>query len=168
MPKERKNMQDKSITIKYREFASTQELQPRDQALLQAAVSASDGAYAPYSKFQVGAAVELENGQIISASNQENAAYPSGLCAERNALFFAHSRYPDVPVTAIAIAAKTAGRLTEGVTYPCGACRQVMQESQIRGKKPIRVIIGSANKVEVIDSIAGLLPFAFDNLPVAE
>ncbi len=158
-------MKDKLITIKYKEFLSADELSAEDKELFEAAVKAAEGSYAPYSGFNVGAAVRLENGCIISAANQENAAYPSGLCAERSALFYAHSKYPRVPVVSIAIAAKTEGILTATPTYPCGACRQVMNESQARGKKSIKVIIGSASKIEVIESITGLLPFAFDNLP---
>lgn len=161
-------MTQRTITIPYQEFSSAGELSTEDKALLDAAVKATEGSYAPYSKFNVGAALRLANGEIVSAANQENAAYPSGLCAERSALFYAHSRYPDTPVLAIAIAAKTNGRLTSAPTYPCGACRQVMIESQNRGKKPVKVIIGSAGKIQVIDSIEYLMPFAFDNLPATD
>ncbi len=159
-------MSEKIINIKYNVFASADMLSDADRELYNAAIAASDNAYAPYSKFHVGAAVRLDNGEIISAANQENAAYPSGLCAERSTLFYAHSKYPDTPVVAIAIVAKTNGALTPTPTYPCGACRQVLHESQMRGGKPIKIIIGSANTVEVIDSVAGVLPFAFNNLPV--
>lgn len=159
-------MREKIINIKYQILDSSNELLAPDKELYDAAIEASDKAYAPYSKFHVGAAVRLENGEIISAANQENAAYPSGLCAERSTLFYAHSKYPDVPVVAIAVVAKTNGELTPTPTYPCGACRQVLHESQMRGGKPIKIIIGSANTIEVIDSVAGVLPFAFNNLPV--
>lgn len=161
-------MKDKVITIKYKELSSADELSKNDCKLLETAVQAADGAYAPYSRFHVGAAVLLDNGEIISAANQENAAYPSGLCAERTAIFYAHSKYPAVPILAIAVVAKVDGKLTSTPTYPCGACRQVLNESQTRGGKPIKVIIGSTGKIEVIDSINDLLPFAFDNLPVEE
>lgn len=159
-------MSEKVINIRYNVFESADELSAQDKELLDAAIIASDNAYAPYSNFHVGAAVRLENGEIISAANQENAAYPSGLCAERSTLFYAHSKFPDIPVISIAIVAKTRGELTSTPTYPCGACRQVLHESQMRGGKPIKIIIGSANKIEVINSVAGLLPFAFNNLPV--
>lgn len=160
-------MTQRTITIPYTEFSSANGLNPEDKTLLDAAIKATEGSYAPYSRFHVGAAVKLGNGEIITAANQENAAYPSGLCAERAAIFYAHSRYPGTPVQAIAIAAKTDGQLTPSPTYPCGACRQVMIETQNRGKKPVRVIIGSAGKIEVIDSIEYLMPFAFDNLPAS-
>ena len=156
---------ERNLTIRYEEFVSAENLAPAEQKLLNRAIEATAGSYAPYSHFNVGAAVELENGEIISSSNQENAAYPSGICAERSALFYAHSKFPGIPVVAIAIAAKSNGRLTETPTYPCGACRQVLHESQQRGGKKIKIIIGSAAKVQVIESVGGLLPFAFDNLP---
>lgn len=159
---------ERNFTIKYKEFASSSLLQPEEKRLLDAAIEAADGSYAPYSHFNVGAAVEMENGEIISSANQENAAYPSGLCAERSALFYAHSKYPDKAIVAIAVAAKCNGKVTERPTYPCGACRQVLQESQQRGGKKIKIIIGSATKVQVIDSVSQLLPFAFDNLPREE
>lgn len=155
---------EKHVEIKYREVASTGELERDEALLLERAIEACSGSYAPYSHFNVGAAVMLENGEIFSASNQENAAYPSGLCAERSTLFYAHSKFPDVPVTALAVAAKCNGELTKDPTYPCGACRQVLYESQMRGKRRIKVIVGSASKIQVIDS-CDLLPFAFDNLP---
>lgn len=161
-------MKDKVITIRYKELSSADELSKNDRKLLDIAIVAADGAYAPYSKFSVGAAVLLENGEIISAANQENAAYPSGLCAERSTIFYAHSKYPFVPIIAIAVVAKVDGKVTATPTYPCGACRQVLNESQTRGGKPIKVIIGSAGKIEVIESVNDLLPFAFDNLPVEE
>ncbi|MEG2849868.1 MAG: cytidine deaminase [Bacteroidales bacterium] len=159
-------MKDKLITIKYKELASVNELSKEEQILFEKAIEATCGAYAPYSLFNVGAAVQLDNGEIISAANQENAAYPSGLCAERSTIFYAHSKYPNVPIVAIAIVAKVNGKLTATPTYPCGACRQVLSESQTRGKKPIKIIIGSAGKIEIIDSVNDLLPFAFDNLPI--
>lgn len=159
-------MKDKIIKIIYKELESANELAPEDKELFDAAVKAADGSYAPYSGFNVGAAVRMENGEIIRAANQENAAYPSGLCAERSTIFYAHSKYPDTPIVAMAVVAKVKGELTATPTYPCGACRQVLNESQTRGKKPIKIIIGSAGKIEIIESVNDLLPFAFDNLPV--
>lgn len=154
-----------NINIKYEEYDSPQRLTLSERRLLERAVEAVAGSYAPYSRFNVGAAVEMENGEIISSANQENAAYPSGICAERSALFYAHSKFPDSAIVAIAVVAAVDGKLTESPTYPCGACRQVMYESQQRGGKKIKVIIGSATRIQVIDSVNGLLPFAFDNLP---
>lgn len=158
-------MQEKTILIRYKEYESVLELGQSDRLLLEKAVRVASGAYAPYSHFNVGAAVRLENGEVFTSANQENAAFPSGLCAERSALFYAQSQYPDIPVAALAVAAVTDGKVTPDPTYPCGACRQVLQESQERGNKPIRVIIGSAGRIIVTESVADLLPFAFDNLP---
>ena len=132
---------------------------------MEAAIGAISGAYSPYSRFRVGAAVRMENGEVVTGANQENAAFPSGLCAERSALFYAHSRYPDVPVAALAVAAASADGLTPDPTYPCGACRQVLMESQQRGKRPIRVIMAGARRIVVTESVSDLLPFAFDTLP---
>ena len=157
-------MEKKCINISYTEYDSIDELGTSDKLLLEHAIAAADTSYAPYSSFNVGAAVQLSNGEIVSGSNQENAAYPSGLCAERTAIFYAHAKYPDAAVKAIALVAKQNGHLTESFTYPCGACRQVLHESQMRSGSPVRIIVGSATKVLVLDSVNGLLPFAFDNL----
>ncbi len=157
-------MEKKCINISYTEYDSIDELGTSDKLLLEHAIAAADTSYAPYSSFNVGAAVQLSNGEIVSGSNQENAAYPSGLCAERTAIFYAHAKYPDAAVKAIALVAKQNGHLTESFTYPCGACRQVLHESQMRSGAPVRIIVGSATKVLVLDSVNGLLPFAFDNL----
>ena len=157
-------MEKKCINISYLEYASINELESTDRVLLEKAIEATETSYAPYSTFNVGAAVYMSNGEIVSASNQENAAYPSGLCAERTALFYAHAKYPNDNVTAIAVVAKQYGVLTEGLTYPCGACRQVLHESQMRSGAPIKIIVGSASKVMILNSVNDLLPFAFDNL----
>ena len=157
-------MEKKCINISYTEYASINELGTSDQQLLKTAIAAADSAYAPYSSFNVGAAVKLSNGEIVAGSNQENAAYPSGLCAERTTIFYAHAKFPEASVETIALAAKQNGVLTEKFTYPCGACRQVLHESQLRSGAPIRVIVGSATKVIVLESVNDLLPFAFDNL----
>jgi cytidine deaminase len=138
------------------------ELTPEEQHLLQLAIEATDRSYAPYSKFQVGAAVRLDNGIELSGSNQENAAYPSGLCAERTTLFYAGAQYPDVPVRMLAIAARgTDGELTEDPTGPCGACRQVIIESETRAGSPIRILLYGKKYVYVIDGIRPLMPLTF-------
>ena len=157
-------MEQKCLKIYYTDYNSANELPADERNLLIEAQKAADKAYAPYSKFSVGAALLLKNGEIISASNQENAAYPSGLCAERSAIVYAHSKFPHTPIIRIAISAKTNGEITEDLTYPCGACRQVLQESQIRGGEDIKIIIGSRTTVRVLDSVNSVLPFAFDNL----
>jgi cytidine deaminase len=110
----------------------------------------------------VGAAALLDNGEVVSASNQENAAYPSGLCAERTALFYAGSKFPAAAVKAIAIAAQTGGKFCSYPVYPCGACRQVMRECEKRGQQPIRVIMYGERQAEVVQSVLDLLPLSFD------
>lgn len=138
------------------------ELTPEERHLLQLAIEATDRSYAPYSKFCVGAAVRLSNGIELSGSNQENAAYPSGLCAERTTLFYAGAQYPDVPVRMLAIAARgTDGELTEEPTGPCGACRQVIIESETRAGSPIRILLYGKKYVYVIDGIRPLMPLTF-------
>ena len=158
-------MEQKNLIIKYNEYPGNVGLQPDERELLDHAIKVAANAYAPYSKFNVGAAVRLSNGKIISASNQENAAYPSGLCAERVALFYANSSYPDAYVDSIAIVATVNGKLCNTPTYPCGACRQVMTESQMRGRKPVKIIFGSESVTQIVYSTESIMPFAFDNLP---
>jgi cytidine deaminase len=158
-------MHQKSITISYEEYYSNEGLSISDKELLDRAIEATRCSYAPYSKFNVGAAVRLDNGEIIAAGNQENAAYPSGLCAERVAIFYAHSKFPGASIESLAVTASVNGNLCESPTYPCGACRQVLAESELRAGKPIRVIIGSEKVTQVVKEIGSLLPFVFDNLP---
>lgn len=154
----------KKITIEYQEFTSKDQLSKQDAQLLKEAVSACSLSYSPFSNFRVGAALRLANGEIVKAANQENEAFPSGLCAERIALFHALSNFPGVAIESIAIAAKRGRRLTETPTRPCGACIQVMLDAQKRGGVPIKVILGSAKNIEVIGSINDLIPFSFNNL----
>ncbi|MCR5578178.1 MAG: cytidine deaminase [Prevotella sp.] len=144
------------------QMCQMEELTPNEQHLLQLAIEATGRSYAPYSKFCVGAAVRLDNGIELAGSNQENAAYPSGLCAERTALFYAGAQYPDVPVRMLAIAARgTDGELTEEPTGPCGACRQVIIESETRADSPIRILLYGKKYVYVIDGIRPLMPLTF-------
>lgn len=131
------------------------------EKLCREAINASATAYSVYSGFSVGAAVLLENGEVITGNNQENAAYPSGLCAERTALFYAGASYPRVAVKALAIAACQEGKLREEFVPPCGACRQVMAEVIKRYKKDFEVIMVGENETVVIKASA-LLPFAFE------
>ncbi len=136
------------------------ELSDSDNVLYRKALEASRRAYASYSHFHVGAAALLENGEVILGCNQENAAYPSGLCAERVALFSAGAAYPDVPVVALAIIACQDGRIREQIA-PCGACCQVMLETEQRFNRPMRILLCGAEYVHVIDSVSTLLPFSF-------
>ena len=152
-------MKDLTITstIKVYEF---DELTKTDQALMTAAMEATGRSYAPYSKFHVGAAVLLENGEILSGNNQENAAYPSGLCAERTTLFYAGARYPDAAVQILAIAAMKDGERVDLIT-PCGACRQVMLETEQRYNKPMKVLLCGKEEAYLVPSATALLPFCF-------
>lgn len=151
------------IEVPIQIYNSIEELNSEDRSLLNKAMEALQGAYAPYSMFRVGAAVLLENGEIFLGNNQENVAYPSGLCAERVALFAAGARYPDVAVKTIAVTAKTKNFTIEAPTAPCGACRQVMAETEMRYKKPVRVIMGNATgTIYATEKIGDLLPLMFE------
>jgi len=142
-----------------------EELNEVEQKLLAAAKEATFRSYAPYSKFHVGAAALLDNGEIITGNNQENCAYPSGLCAERTTLFYANSRYPDVPVRILCIAARgTSGEFTKEPISPCGACRQVMLETEHRFGSPIQVMLYGTDGTYFIDSARELLPVSFDKI----
>ncbi|MDP4269513.1 MAG: cytidine deaminase [Bacteroidota bacterium] len=154
-------MDERIITAKIQVYTIS-ELPEIEKNLISAARTISGNAYAPYSSFQVGAAVLLENGQIITGNNQENAAYPSGLCAERVALFFANAQYPNLKVKAIAITAQTGDLFVSNPTAPCGACRQVILESENRADYPIRILMAGSDIVYAVDSIKELLPLHFD------
>jgi len=137
------------------------ELSEEDRELVEAAKQATNGSYAPYSKFLVGAAARLQDGCIVTGANQENAAYPSGLCAERTALFAAGAQYPDQPVVALAIAARKGRRFLAQPISPCGACRQVMSGVEERYGVPIRILLYGTEGVLVSDGISPLLPLRF-------
>ena len=155
-------MKKLELKIAFTEFESEKELSESEQQLLQKAREASDLAYAPYSNFYVGAALLLENGVVVSGNNQENVAYPSGLCAERVAIYAAGAQYPDVAIKTIAITCKSKSFHVAEPLSPCGACRQAMSEYEMRHKSVIRVILaGETGKIRVMDSIADLLPFMF-------
>lgn len=154
-------MKTTEIKIVVHEFESFGELPENDQYLLNEARRATKQAYAPYSGFHVGAAILLGNGLIVSGNNQENSAYPSGLCAERVALFFANANYPDSAVKTIAISAAKNGVLVNEPVKPCGACRQALIETEVRFKHPIRVILDSSDKILVLNGVESLLPLSF-------
>lgn len=141
---------------------SFSELNPTQQKLVEEAKSATSRSYSPYSHFSVGAAVLLDNDAIVSGSNQENIAYPSGLCAERTAMFSANSQYPDSAPVAIAIAAFNNGAFTEQPITPCGACRQVLIESEQRFHHQIEVILYGEKQILLVKNISSLLPLSFD------
>ena len=144
--------------------ANFNELDISEQELIEKAKNAYSNAYAPYSGFLVGASVLLENGEIINGSNQENAAYPSGLCAERVALFYAGAKYPEVAIKTIAISANSKTFEIDDVVSPCGACRQVMAEYQQKQGQDIRLLLHSPNdEVLIANSVTDLLPFMFNS-----
>lgn len=157
-------MTNKEIKIVYTEFESADQLNHDDRILADAAIEAVSQSYAPYSNFNVGAAVMFEDGEIIKGSNQENAAYPSGLCAERTALFYASSSRPDTPIKALAIAAGQNGKLCETPATPCGACRQVMAQYQTKGGRPMSVLLVGADRIWKFEKVNDLLPLIFDSI----
>lgn len=149
---------EQKTTIKVYEYAELSEEQKR---LIEEAKRATQDSYSPYSHFQVGAAVQLKNGTILHGSNQENAAYPSGLCAERTTLFYANANYPKEPVMALAIAVWTDNDFTDIPTAPCGSCRQVMIETEDRFNQPMQILLYGKERIYVIDSAKELLPLSF-------
>ena len=152
----------KEAVIGYDQFADWKELNDSDQSLIESAREVMKNAYAPYSKFSVGAAALLSNGSVIKGSNQENIAYPSGLCAERVALFYAGANFPNEAVETLAIVAEGDLVPMETILSPCGGCRQVMVETESRQKKAYRVILVSQNRqVVIFKSAKDLLPLAF-------
>ena len=157
-------MQNKKLEINYLEYSGLEELEPKDRELCEAAEKALAGSYAPYSKFNVGAAVRLADGCIVTGATQENAAYPSGLCAERTAMFSAHANHPDTPMTAIAITAAQNGKLNEDITAPCGACRQVMAEYQKISCRKWTILLYGKKKIIKLSQVDDIMPFIFTNL----
>ncbi len=154
-------MQKKIVETNY-SIGTFEELSESHKELVSRAKEQIEKAYAPYSNFHVGAAVELENGEIFAGSNQENSAYPSGLCAERVAMFYANAQYPNVAVKALAIAAFTNGDFLDDPITPCGSCRQVLLETETRFEKDITVILYGKEKVYIIDKVRELLPLCFE------
>lgn len=151
-----------TFTSRFEVYDSIKELDKDARELLEAAIKASQNAYAPYSKFNVGAAVRLDNGEIISGNNQENAAYPSGLCAERVALFYASAQHPDKKIISIAITTNPFIKLVKKPISPCGACRQVMTEYEAKYKEKISLILfNGKDLIYTCSSVAELLPLTF-------
>ena len=152
-----------SVVCELEVYSSEKDLSQSDNALLKMAKAALKKAYAPYSRFLVGAAVLLENNEIVIGNNQENAAYPSGLCAERVAIFQASALYNKVPIKAIAICCKSLTSVIKKPVTPCGACRQVIAEYESKYNKPIRVLMqGEKGNVYAANSIESLLPLMFN------
>ncbi|MBQ2197749.1 MAG: cytidine deaminase [Bacteroidales bacterium] len=156
-------MKKVTLELGFIEYSSLEEMDPQDQEVVKAAIEAQKGSYAPYSNFNVGAAVRLEDGTIVKGANQENAAYPSGLCAERTAMFAAGATYPGVPMTTLAIVGGFGFTLSETPCTPCGGCRQVMAEYQMAGKRPLSVIMFGTEKTWKFEKVDDILPFIFDS-----
>ncbi len=160
-------MKKEELKISYQRYGYN-ELPTDVKELVERAKDAISRAYAPYSKFRVGAAVRLENGMIITGNNQENVAYPSGLCAERVALFYANAEYPDVPVMDLLVMAESGDAgITDQPVSPCGSCRQVLQETETRYEQEMRVILAGKEEVWIFENGSQLLPLNFteDFLP---
>lgn len=137
------------------------ELSDDDRELVERALKATENAYAEYSHFYVGAALRLANGNIVIGANQENAAFPSGLCAERTAIFAAQANYPNQPVTTLAIVARNDNGLLDEPVSPCGACRQVILGIEDRYKQPIRIMLYGKRGIYCVSSVKDLLPLSF-------
>jgi cytidine deaminase len=152
-----------NINTEFSVFESIHELDPQTRDLMLNAIEIRQKAYAPYSKFRVGAAVLLDNEQIVLGSNQESAAYPSGLCAERVAVFHAGSMYPEAKILKIAISATSDINPTRKPTPPCGACRQSISEYEQKQTTPIEIyFMGESGEIYKSDSLENLLPLSFD------
>ena len=148
---------DKQFIFQYESYASLGEMAEADRTLVEEAVKATRNAYAPYSKFHVGAAARLRSGRILTGSNSESEVFPAGLCAERSLLFYAQANHADDPIVTIAIASDPSERQCD----PCGQCRQVLVDVERRQQSPIRVIMYGAGSASVVRSAELLLPFTF-------
>ena len=155
-------MRQQEIKTTLYEYDKLEELEKDDTTLLESAKNIAEKAYAPYSKFHVGAALKLANGKILTANNQENAAYPSGLCAERAVIFYANANYPDTAILSLAITAIYKGKQLKEPVPPCGSCLQVILESEKRYNIPIRIILGGSEKIWIAKSIKDFLPVNFN------
>jgi cytidine deaminase len=152
----------KIFSFPYTEFEDISELSSDDRELIQSARDSSVNAYAPYSNFRVGAAIRLKSGLIVRGSNVENSAFPSGICAEKTAISYAVTNYPHDNPVAIAIAAYYKDSFTEDPITPCGSCRQVLAEEEIRINGKIKMILSGKQKTIITDSISNLLPIQFN------
>ena len=157
-------MKEVKIETTLHVYSDIRELPKSIQNLMNQAIKARENAYAPYSSFNVGAAILLDNNEVITGSNQENASYPSGLCAERTAIYYAGAKYPNAKVLKLAITASSQNKVTDKPIPPCGACRQAIAEYEIRQQQPIEIyFMGVKGEVIKSDSLANLLPLIFEN-----
>ena len=153
----------KTVTVTYHEFEHFNELPKQEIEMIQLAYKIAEDAYAPYSKFHVGAVALLEDGTLVKGSNQENIAYPSGLCAERVAIFHASAKYPNIPIKKIAVSVASKTQIINEPVSPCGGCRQVISEYEMKYDSPISIIMsGETGQIYVSDSIENLLPIMFN------
>ncbi len=157
-------MKPLKVTSNFEVYEAVEELPQAIQDLMKKAVMARDKAYAPYSQFKVGAALALSNTEVVTGNNQENASYPSGLCAERTAIYYAGATYPEAQIQNIVISAKSMKHKVEAPVPPCGACRQALVEYEVKQKTEIAVyFMGESGKVMKANSIKDLLPLIFEN-----
>lgn len=157
-------MKKQDLHIQISIFDSKEELTEATNALFLEAEKARENAYAPYSNFRVGAAILLDNGKIITGNNQENAAYPSGLCAERVAVYFAGAQFPNNKILQMAVTARSEKQILNKPIPPCGSCRQAIAEYEIKQNQPIEIyFMGETGQVYKTDSIKALLPLLFDS-----
>ncbi|GGI58344.1 cytidine deaminase [Winogradskyella haliclonae] len=157
-------MKEVKIETTLEVYDSMTELPKDVQQLMQSAIKARENAYSPYSKFNVGAAILLDNEEIVSGSNQENASYPSGLCAERTAIYYAGANYPKSKMLKMALTASSQNQVTGKPIPPCGACRQAIAEYEIKQDQPIEIyFMGAEGKVVKSESLANLLPLLFES-----
>lgn len=154
----------KEIKISYIEYSSFEELSAEELELAQASIEAMNASYSPYSHFHVGAAVRLSSGNIVKGANQENAAFPSGMCAERTAMFAAAVQYPDEDMLSIAIAGGPNGELDATPASPCGACRQVMAQYQTKSGKELSILLVCKDKILKFSKVDDILPLIFNNI----
>ncbi len=153
---------EKQFVFNYQEFESVTDMPSSDRDLVSQAIAATSLSYAPYSTFNVGAAVRLDDGRVFTAANQENAAFPSGLCAERTAMFYAHAHRGKAHLESVAIAACNGGEQTAEPVSPCAACRQVMLEFE-DSEHPMSVIMVGRDRILKFSSVHDLVPFSFDS-----
>ncbi|MDR1861019.1 MAG: cytidine deaminase [Bacteroidales bacterium] len=157
-------MNTEELRITFQKAADLQQLGAADRTLLTAARAAVRRAYAPYSGYSVGAAVLLDNGQIFTGNNQENVSFPAGVCAERVALSYANANFPDSRVVAVAISAVGTNGAPVPQISPCGICRQVLHECEMRFGRPVRLILDGTDSLIVVKQAADLLPLSFVKL----
>ncbi|WP_100615461.1 cytidine deaminase [Confluentibacter citreus] len=156
-------MKELKIESIFQVYNDLNELPNDISILMNRAIEARSKAYAPYSKFKVGAAILLENGEIVAGNNQENVSYPSGLCAERTAIYYAGSQYPDSKILKMAITAASSNQITKNPIPPCGACRQAIAEYEIKQDSPIEIFfMGEIGSIMKSNSLSNLLPLLFD------